>query len=126
MEDVVYTRWLCGLVADMQLATRLAKTAKEHHVGIRNIDKSEALIQWAIQVKPSLVILDFEKCEAEAFKTLKGFKERDDLKKTAIVGFMVQQKSDIQREAEAAGCLRVYGKTELIRTLDDLILRYVK
>ena len=74
--------------------------------------------------RPDLVIVDLETCEVEAFQVLKELRESADLKGVPVVGVVTQAKSMLKPEAEKAGCLRVYLKTEFGRVLPDLIARY--
>ena len=113
-----------ALVGDMTVATQIAKCAAGLHVGVRNFDKAERLMAQAVGERPFLVILDLEKCEAEAFRVLKELHENADLKNVPAVGFVTQAKAMVKPEAEKAGCFRVYMKTEFGRELPDLISRY--
>lgn len=112
------------LVGDMVTATQIVKCAAGLHIGVRNFDNAERLIAQAVLERPFLVLLDLDKREAEAFRALKGMHENADLKGIPVVGFVTQAKAMIKPEAEKAGCLRVYMKTEFGRELPDLITRY--
>lgn len=117
-------RGIFALVADMATATRIVKCAAALHVGVRNFDSTEKLIAQAVSDRPFLVILDFEKREAEAFRALHLLRQSADLKGVPAVGFLTQEKIMAKPEAEKAGCVRVYMKTEFGRELPDLITRY--
>ncbi|HOW59484.1 MAG TPA: hypothetical protein PLO78_07155 [Candidatus Omnitrophota bacterium] len=113
-----------SLVGDMATATHIVKTSGSLHVAARNFDRAATLLENAGREKPFLVILDFEKCEAEAFQTLNMLRQCADLKSIPVVGFLNQAKGMMKPEAEKAGCFRVYLKTEFCRELPDLIARY--
>ena len=117
-------RSIFALVGDMATATQVVKCAAGFHLGVRNFDKAEKMIAQAVLERPCLVLLDLEKCEAEAFRALKGLKENADLKSVPAVGFVTQAKVMVKPEAEKAGCSRVYMKTEFGRELPNLIVRY--
>ena len=117
-------RSVFALVADMATATQIVKCAAGLHVGVRNFDNAEKLVAQATIERPFLVVLDFEKREAEAFKVLNELHKNADLKSTPAVGFVTQAKVMVKPEAEKAGCFRVYMKTEFGRELPDLIARY--
>jgi len=117
-------RGVFALVGDMAAATQIAKCATGLHVGVRNFDKAEKLVEQTVIDRPFLVILDFEKCEAEAFRALKELRENADLKNVPAVGFVTQAKVMVKPEAEKAGCSRVYMKTEFGRELSNLMTRY--
>ena len=117
-------RSVFALVADMATATHIVKCASGLHVGVRNFDTAEKLVGQAAVEKPFLVILDFEKREGEAFRALNELHHNADLKGVPVVGFVTQVKVATKSEAEKAGCLRVYMKTEFGRELPDLIARY--
>ena len=117
-------RVLYALVRDMAAASRIAKSAGALHVAARNFDRARTLLDHAMKEKPCLVVLDFETCEVEAFQVLKELSENADLKGVSAVGVVTQAKAMVKPEAEKAGCLRVYLKTEFGRELPDLIARY--
>ncbi len=117
-------RGVFALVADMATATQIVKCAAGLHIGVRNFDSAEKLVAQAAIERPFLVILDFEKREAEAFRALNELHKNADLKSTPAVGFVTQAKVMVKPEAEKAGCFRVYMKTEFGRELPDLIARY--
>ena len=117
-------RGVFALVADMATATQIVKCAAGLHVGVRNFDSAEKLVGQAASERPFLVILDFEKREAEAFRALNELRKNADLKDIPAVGFVTQAKVMVKPEAEKAGCFRVYMKTEFGRELPDLIARY--
>jgi len=117
-------RGVFSLVGDMKAATQIVKAAVRLHVGVKNFDRAEKLVAQAMSERPFLIVLDFEKCEAEAFQALKELHENADLKGVPSVGFLTQEKVMVKPEAEKAGCSRVYMKTEFGRELPDLIARY--
>lgn len=117
-------RSVFALVADMAAATQIVKCAAGLHIGVRNFDSAQKLVGQAAVDRPFLVILDLEKCEAEAFRVLNELHKNADLKSTPAVGFVTQAKVMVKPEAEKAGCFRVYMKTEFGRELPDLIARY--
>jgi hypothetical protein len=73
-------RSVFALVADMKAATQIVKCAAGLHVGVRNFDNAEKLVAQAAIERPFLVILDLEKREAEAFRTLNELHKNADLK----------------------------------------------
>jgi PleD family two-component response regulator len=117
-------RGVFALVADMAAATQIVKCAAALHIAVRNFDKAGKLVAQAAIERPFLVILDFEKCEAEAFRVLNELRNNADLRSVPVVGFVTQAKGMVKPEAEKAGCSRVYMKTEFGRQLPDLIARY--
>jgi DNA-binding response OmpR family regulator len=115
-----------ALVKDMNVAVQVVKCASRFGLKARNFDKADKLLESASTEKPFLVVLDFEHCEAEAYKTLKNLRENADSKGVPLVGFVTQARSAVKSEAEAAGCDRVYFKTEFNRELPNFIMRYAK
>ncbi|MFA5167017.1 MAG: hypothetical protein WC530_00645 [Candidatus Omnitrophota bacterium] len=117
-------RGVFALVADMTTATQIVKCAAGLHIGAKNFDNAERLVAQVAIERPFLVILDFEKREAEAFRALNELHKNADLQGTPVVGFVTQAKVMVKPEAEKAGCFRVFMKTEFGRELPDLIARY--
>jgi len=120
LERAVY-----GLVADVSWATRIAKACKACHVTVRNSDKAESLLRDAQAQAPVLFILDWDHCEAEAFKLLKGLADDALTGKIPAVGFSGSKRDDLKQEAMKAGCLRVYGRSEFSRDIETILARYV-
>ena len=117
-------RAVFALVGDMATATQIVKCATRLHISAKNFDNAERMIKQAALERPSLVLLDLEKREAEVFRVLKELRENADLKGIPAVGFVTQAKVMVKPEAEKAGCARVYMKTEFNRGLPGLIARY--
>ena len=115
-----------ALVGTMDMAAKIVKSAKVHHLDIRNFDKTEKLLKACLEKTPKVILLDFETREAEAFRFLKERRENAELQRAAIVGFVSQTKRDVKREAENGGVLRVFLKTEFLSGLDEIWLRYAK
>ena len=119
-----------ALVGGMDLAAKIVKSARLHHLDIRTFDKAEKLLAAALARVPEVVILDFEAREADAFNFLKALREnaveKAGLKKASVVGLVSNTKREVKNEAERAGCLRVYLKTEFLTGLDEIWLRYAK
>lgn len=115
-----------GLISNLLFASKIAQSAKHCHLGVHNFDKAEPLLEHAKARLPLLTILDWDGCEAEAFKVLKAFGENPDLKGLPTVGYLSHVKADLKEEAERAGCHRVYSKSEFVRILDDLLVRYTR
>jgi len=117
-------RTVLGLVSNLLVASKIAVAAKHCHLSVHNSDKSQPLLDHAAEKPPILIILDWETCEAEAFKVLKGLSENADLKSVPTVGFLSQSKADLKDVAQKAGCHRVYTKKEFTQNLEDLMMRY--
>ena len=115
-----------GLVSDLLMATRIAKAAKQCHLGVHNFDNAESLISHLRPKPPILIILDWDTREAGAFKVLKELTTNADLKSIAAIGYVSGSRENLKQEAQRAGCHRVYGKTELTRDLEYLLARYAQ
>jgi len=113
-----------GLIGDLFYASKIAQLAKHYHLDIHNSDSSESLLNHAAIKLPCIAILDWDHCEAEAFKLLRAFKSDEKLTKVPIVGYLSGARADLKREGENAGCMRIYSKIEFIRVLEDLLVRY--
>lgn len=113
-----------GLLKDLNVATKLLKAAQICHLRSRNFSRSETLLAACEQEKPILIILDWDGLEAESFKLLKQLSENVDFNRVATVGYSSKSKQNLQSEAQRAGCDRVYMKTEFLRSLNDIFMRY--
>lgn len=113
---------MCG---DTAFAIKLAKSAKKNYAEVQNFDQEETLAQFLKKIKPCLLILDFEKREAESFKFLNKMSQNADPKEVPVIGYIAQGKSlSNVSEAQEAGCDRVYTKSEFGRSMDDILMRY--
>lgn len=116
---------LYGLMKDIQMATRVAQAVKLCRGTIHNFDQAARLVEHAKAKRPRLVLLDWDGCEAEAFKVLKEMRENVDLKSVACIGYVSGSKPLVKEEAQRAGCLRVYLKTEWTQDLTGILTRYL-
>ena len=123
---VTETSAVYGLVSNIAMASKIADAARKCHLAVHNFDRAEPLITHAIQKKPKLVILDWDACEAEAFKTLKELAKNADLKGVPAVGYVSGAREVLKQEAQRAGCYRVYSKTEFIKEMELIMARYAK
>ncbi len=118
---------ILGLVSDLFFATKIAQAAKHCHVLVHNFDKAQPLLKHLKEKHPHVVILDWDGCEAEAFKVLQALRAEDALKGIATVGYLsLPAKADLKQDAEHAGCHRVYSKTEFLKNLENLVIRYTQ
>lgn len=113
------------LMRDIGLAQKIVQLAQTSGVKVRNFDKPENLLKAAETDKPQLILLDFDGCEKESFEVLKVMRNDPSFSKTAAVGYVSKVKEHVRQEAEKAGCLRAYLKTEFYKQLNDLFLRYL-
>lgn len=112
-----------GLLRDITIAAKIAQAAKTANLSTHNFDRAEALMACARDRKPKLIILDWDVCEAEAFKVLKEMNQNADLKGVTNVGYVSGKKATLMEEARRAGCHRVYQKTEFMRELPIITAR---
>ena len=115
-----------GLVSNLLMASKIAQSAAHCHLSIHNFDEAEALLAHSKQKPPILIILDWDDREAEAFKLLEKMKRDEDLKKVPAVGYVSQTKAALKSEAQRAGCDRVYSKSDFLKSLNDILMRYAQ
>lgn len=113
-----------GLLGDVGTASRIAKAAKLCHLEVHNFDKSETLKDHFKRTIPILLLIDWDLREAEAYHLLNEMAENADFKRVPKIGFVSQSKEALKREAQRAGCDRVYFKTEFLRELNNIFMRY--
>ncbi len=115
------------LTGDLSAATKITKSAQACHLDVKHWDRSERLLD-ALRMLPgnAVVVVDWDTREADGYKVLKAVRETVDFRRASIVGFVSAAKQVLKKEAETAGCLRVYGKTEFFSGLEMIWLRYVK
>ncbi|MCM8775561.1 MAG: hypothetical protein NC930_04325 [Candidatus Omnitrophica bacterium] len=122
--EVRYGGVVYGLVTDLLVATKLAQMAKQNHLSVHNFDKADRLLETMKTRHPNFIAIDWDTCEAEAYKLLGEVRKDEKMKTIPVVGYVSSQKSAVRKEAEQAGCDRVYLKTEFMRNLADLFVRY--
>lgn len=126
MGQPLQARPVFGLIGDMALAMKIVKAAKSYYLSVRNFDRAELLIQAARQERPCLVIVDCESREAETFQLLSRLKNEKEMEAVPVVGFVTAVKRKVGEEAQSAGCLRVYLKTEFLNQLESIFVRYAR
>lgn len=114
-----------GLVADLLFATRIAKAAQHCHLAVHNFSEAAPLLEHVKAKRPSLIILDWDGREAEAYKVLKELGAIAEANKVPSIGYVSQSKIAVRDEAQRAGCHRVFLKTEFVKELDLILMRYV-
>lgn len=112
-----------GLLKDIAMAGKISQAAKLADLSTHNFDRAETLLACAKDCAPKLLILDWDACEAEAFKVLNEMRKNADLKGVTNVGYLSGSKTVLVEEARRAGCHRVYQKTEFLRELTLLTAR---
>ena len=117
---------IIGLIRDVLMARKITEKAKQYGLSAQHMDRAEFLVRHVEGRVPILIILDWEGCEPECFKLLKQMTEMADLKKVPVIGFFSKNKQEISEEARRAGCDRLYGKSEFISHLDELLIRYAR
>lgn len=113
-----------GLLRDVLIATKIAQSAKHAHLAVHHFDEAAPLVEHVRKKIPCLVILDWDACESEAYKVLKELRQSADFKGVPVVGYVSRSKRATQEEAQRSGCDRVYFKSEFMKNLDDLWVRY--
>lgn len=124
-QDPQAGRIFYGLLKDIQVATKVAQAVKLCKGTVHNFDRSQPLIEHMKTRKPVMVLLDWDGCEAEGFKVLKEMRENADLKSVPSIGYVSGSKPLVREEAQRAGCLRVYLKTEWMQDLPGILARYL-
>ncbi len=100
------------------------KTAKAVGVEARAFDTSGRLIEAARQRQPSLVLMDCEGLEKEAFHLLDQFRSDEKLSAVSKIGYLSHTAQDLKQQMRTAGCSQVYSKAELSRELENILARY--
>ena len=113
-----------GLITDVLLATKIAQAAKLNHMTVHHFDQVGPLMEHVAKKAPALIVLDWESREAEAFKVLQALAVNPEFKKIPSVGFVSSGKTALVGEAQRAGCHRVYFKSEFLRELAGILMRY--
>lgn len=117
-------RVIYGLLKDLFMAMRIAKHAQHCHLGVHHFDEAAKLLEHCRHKLPAVILMDFDQCEREAYQALSELRKDPALAKIPAVGFVSREKSEVKREAERAGCHRVYLKTEFLKSLEDILVRY--
>jgi len=112
------------LVADLFFAMKIVKTAEGLGLEARAFDSSERLLQALEEKEPTLMILDCEGLEREAFRLLERFQSDPKLSGIPRVGYLSHRAQELKREMLQAGCEQVYAKSEFTKELESLLTRY--
>jgi len=115
-----------ALVGDLFFASKIVKTAEGMGVEARAFDSADRLLQASKEKEPSVVILDCEKLEKEAFRLLQAFSLEQGLSGVPRIGYLSHVAQELKREMREAGCEQVYAKSEFARELENLLVRYTR
>lgn len=112
------------LAKDLFFATKIVKTAQAMGLEARAFDHSERLIEAARQKEPALVMMDVEGCEKEAFQLLEVFRSDKTFSSVPCVGYLSHTAQELKREMRNAGCEQVFARSEFVKELENLLMRY--
>ena len=113
-----------ALVGDLIFATRIAKTAETMGLGARTFDRAQRVMQASKEREPSLVIMDCERLEKEAFQLLAAMRTDASLAKIPCVGYLSHTARELKQEMREAGCEQVYSRSEFTKELEQILTRY--
>ena len=113
-----------GLMANMQLASKIAQSAKSCRLTAQNSDTAEAVLQHVRMKRPALIIFDLDSREAEAFKVLSEIGRDASFKTIPTIGCISASKRETLEDVRRAGCHRVYMRTEFLKSLNEILARY--
>ncbi len=114
-----------ALVADLFFATKIVKTAQSLALEARAFDTAERLIQAAKEKEPSVVLLDCQGLEKEAFRVLDSFRSEPSLSKVPRIGYLYHGAQELKRDMRNAGCEQVFTKSEFTKGLENILARFV-
>ena len=112
------------LANDLFFASKVVKTAEASGVPARAFDAAGRLIQASREKEPSLVLMDCERLEREAFRLLQEFHADGKLSRVPCVGYLSHTARDLKGEMLAAGATQVYFRSEFSKQLENLLMRY--
>jgi hypothetical protein len=116
-----------GLCTNLQMAAKIAQAAKHCHLSAHNFDSAGPLLAQFRVLPPILVILDWDTCEAQAFKFLKETAYDAEMKHVPVIGYLSSgTRTPLREEAQHAGCHRVYTKSEFFRDIEMILARYAQ
>lgn len=113
-----------ALVSDLFFATKIVKTAQAVGLEARAFDSASRLLEASKEREPTLVILDCQGLEREAFQLLTEFRSDPRLSNIPQVGYLSHGARELKREMQEAGCGQVYAKSEFVKELENLLLRH--
>lgn len=113
-----------ALVKDLFFATKIVKTAQAVGLEVRAFDTADRLFQAAREKEPSLVLIDCEGLEKEAFNLLGKFRAEERFSKIPEIGYLSHAARDLKAEMRRAGCEQVYSKSEFTKELENLFVKY--
>lgn len=113
-----------ALVKDLFFATKMVKMVQSMGLTARTFDTAERLLGAAAQEPPSLILLDCEGLEREAFSLLAGAQRTEALKNIPRIGYLSHAARALKEEMLRAGCEHVYSKSEFVRELESQLVKY--
>lgn len=123
-DEIMSQKPIYMLANDLFFASKVVKTAEASDVPARAFDTAERLIQAAREKGPSLVVMDCERLERDAFRLLQEFRADEKLSKVPCIGYLSHTARDLKGQMLAAGAVQVYFRSEFSKQLENLLLRY--
>lgn len=112
-----------ALVEDLFFAAKIAETARLVGAELETLGTAEALLQRAMEDRPSLVIVDLNAPGAGRGEAIRQFKMNSAFSAIPVVGFLSHLQTDLAQAAEQAGCDRVMPRSEFAAELPEILRR---
>ena len=114
------TESVAVLVDDMFFSVKIHSAVSAHGRSYNSIKSNEQL-QYLAANPPALIIVDLNSERVNPLEAIQFLKSSDQLKSIPIVGFVSHIRTELIRDAQAAGCDYVLPRSAFTQMLGDIV-----
>jgi PleD family two-component response regulator len=108
-------------VDDMFFAAKILGTAKSVGRQVERVKTREQLAESATDALVSLIIIDLNSAQLQAFEVIETFKAHPHLAAIPILGFLSHVQVELKRRAEQIGCDYVMARSAFSQMLPEIL-----
>lgn len=117
------TRRILVAVDDLFFLAKIRETARQLKVPIE-LAKSDQELLGKTEPPPSLIILDLNSAALKPLATIGKIRQKPELKRTPLIGFLNHLQADLKVKAQEAGCDLVMPRSAFSQNLPGLLRRH--
>ncbi len=111
-------------VDDLFFLAKIQETARQLKVPIQLAKSDKELLEKAEAPAPALIILDLNSAALKPIPTITKIRQKPELKKTPVIGFLSHLQADLKLKAQEAGCNLVMPRSAFSMNLPGLLRRH--
>jgi CheY-like chemotaxis protein len=114
-------RHIIAIVDDLFFASKIRGTAEQVSVTTSFPRTADAVVEAAVQHKPSLIVCDLHSQKIDCVELAKKLKADESTRDLPLIGFFSHVQTELERAANEAGFDRVIPRSVFTRHLPDIL-----